>query len=46
MCGFDPFMNLVLDNTTELTKQGERKSIGMIVVRGNSVVMIESKDRL
>jgi len=46
LCGFDPFMNLVLDNTTEFTKQGGRNDIGMVVIRGNSVVMIEAKDRI
>ena len=24
LCGFDPFMNLVLDNAIEFTKQGQR----------------------
>lgn len=40
------FMNLVLDNTIEFTKQGGRNEIGMVVIRGNSVVMIEAKDRI
>ena len=44
--GFDPFMNLVLDETIEFAKTGERKEIGMVVVRGNSVVMLEAKDRI
>ena len=44
--GFDPFMNLVLDEGIEFTKTGERFSIGMIVVRGNSVVMLEAKERI
>ena len=46
LCGFDPFMNLVLDNAIEHTKQGQRNQIGMVVIRGNSVVMIEAKDRI
>ena len=46
LCGFDPFMNLVLDNAIEFTKQGQRNNIGMVVLRGNSVVMIEAKDRI
>lgn len=29
--GFDPFMNLVVDESTEETKSGERRSIGMVV---------------
>ena len=44
--GFDPFMNLVLDETIEFSKTGEKKEIGMVVVRGNSVVMLEAKDRI
>jgi len=44
--GFDPFMNVVLDETVEETKQGARNAIGMVVIRGNSVVMLEAKDRI
>ena len=44
--GFDPFMNLVLDEAIEITKAGDKNQIGMIVLRGNSVVMLEAKDRL
>ena len=44
--GYDPFMNLVLDESIEIAKTGERTDIGMIVIRGNSVVMIDAKDRL
>ncbi|CAM6091320.1 unnamed protein product [Calypogeia fissa] len=39
--GFDQFMNLVLDNTVEMNGN-ERNEIGMVVIRGNSVVMIEA----
>eukprot|EP00850_Spirogloea_muscicola_P004977 SM000022S07191 [mRNA] locus=s22:482173:482668:+ [translate_table: standard] len=39
--GFDQFMNLVLDNTVEVNGT-ERTDIGMVVIRGNSVVMIEA----
>ena len=28
------------------TKSGDRNFIGMVVLRGNSVVMLEAKDRL
>lgn len=44
--GFDPFMNLVLDETIEFTKDGRQRAIGIIAVRGNSVVLMESKDRV
>merc|ERR1712240_943523 len=43
--GFDPFMNLVVDTTVEVKKTGERNNIGMVVVRGNSVVMLEAMER-
>ncbi|KAJ7542419.1 hypothetical protein O6H91_10G106600 [Diphasiastrum complanatum] len=39
--GFDQFMNLVLDNTVEVNGN-EKNEIGMVVIRGNSVVMIEA----
>ncbi|KAH7300917.1 hypothetical protein KP509_23G003200 [Ceratopteris richardii] len=39
--GYDQFMNLVLDGTMEVNGN-ERNEIGMVVIRGNSVVMIEA----
>lgn len=44
--GFDPFMNLVVDEAVEDTKKGEKTPIGMVVIRGNSVVLIESLERI
>ncbi|KAF8974835.1 hypothetical protein BGZ46_009670 [Entomortierella lignicola] len=44
--GFDPFMNLVLDEAVEETNPAEKSSIGMIVLRGNSVVVLEALDRI
>ncbi|KAK9093403.1 hypothetical protein Syun_028314 [Stephania yunnanensis] len=41
MRGFDQFMNLVIDNTMEINGN-EKNDIGMVVIRGNSVVMIEA----
>ena len=29
--GFDPFMNLVIDETVEESKTGEKNNIGMVV---------------
>ena len=37
--GYDQFMNLVLDNASEYAENA--KNIGMIVIRGNSVVQVE-----
>ncbi|KAL5721231.1 hypothetical protein ACHQM5_013818 [Ranunculus cassubicifolius] len=39
--GFDQFMNLVIENTHEVIGN-EKNDIGMVVIRGNSVVMIEA----
>ena len=44
--GFDPFMNLVLDEAHEVAKKGEKIPIGMVVIRGNSVVLLEALDRI
>jgi len=38
--GFDQHMNLLLDRTEEIPSEGESKSLGSIVVRGDNVVMI------
>ena len=43
--GFDQFMNLVLDETIEEVSASERNEIGMVVIRGNSVTMIECLER-
>ncbi|KAE8668434.1 putative small nuclear ribonucleoprotein G [Hibiscus syriacus] len=40
LCGFDQFMNLVVDNTVEVNGN-EKTDIGM-VIRGNSVVTVEA----
>ncbi|GJJ68630.1 small nuclear ribonucleoprotein G [Entomortierella parvispora] len=44
--GFDPFMNLVLDEAVEEVSPTEKKQIGMVVLRGNSVVVLEALDRI
>ncbi|XP_050537352.1 probable small nuclear ribonucleoprotein G [Daktulosphaira vitifoliae] len=44
--GFDPFMNLVLDETIEKLKDGIVNNIGMVVIRGDSVLTIEALDRI
>jgi small nuclear ribonucleoprotein len=38
--GFDQHMNLLLAQTEEIPSEGESKSLGSIVVRGDNVVMI------
>lgn len=44
--GFDPFMNLVIDEAVEVSSSGEQNNIGMVVIRGNSVVLMEALDRV
>lgn len=45
--GYDPFMNLVIDEASEHVKGSTQMNpIAMVVVRGNSVIMIEALERL
>ena len=44
--GFDPFMNLVIDEAVEINKRNQQVPIGMVVIRGNAVVLLESLDRI
>ena len=44
--GFDPFMNMVIEEAVEITKDNQRIPVGSLVVRGNSVVLMESLDRI
>jgi small nuclear ribonucleoprotein G len=43
--GFDPYMNIVLDDSVE-EKKDKKNKIGMVVIRGNSIVMIEALERI
>ena len=40
------FLNVVLDEAYEEKSSGQRIPIGTVVIRGNSVVMIEALERL
>ncbi|KAK0411117.1 hypothetical protein QR680_005491 [Steinernema hermaphroditum] len=44
--GFDPFMNVVIDETLEHNKDGTTEEIGMVVVRGNSIVTMQPTERM
>ncbi|EMF13864.1 LSM-domain-containing protein [Sphaerulina musiva SO2202] len=44
--GYDVFLNIVLDEATESKPNGEKVRLGMCVIRGNSVVMLEALDRI
>jgi len=44
--GYDVFLNIVLDEAVEEKPGGERQRLGMVVIRGNSVVMLEALERM
>ncbi|KAI8609447.1 small nuclear ribonucleoprotein G-like protein [Chytriomyces sp. MP71] len=44
--GFDPFMNIVLEDATEEIGATNRVDIGMIVIRGNSIVVMEALEKI
>ncbi|KAL1958053.1 hypothetical protein VTO42DRAFT_5265 [Malbranchea cinnamomea] len=44
--GYDVFMNIVLDEAVEEKNGGEKVNLGMVVIRGNSVVMLEALERI
>ncbi|TDH73717.1 hypothetical protein CCR75_007248 [Bremia lactucae] len=44
--GFDQFMNVTLDETIEEVSTTESNRIGMVVIRGNSIVQFECLERI
>ena len=40
LLGFDQHMNLLLDRSEEVPSEGDSKTLGSIVVRGDNVIMI------
>ncbi|TPX31056.1 hypothetical protein SmJEL517_g05510 [Synchytrium microbalum] len=44
--GFDPFLNLVVDDAVEEKKDNSKEDLGMVVIRGNSVVVLEALERI
>lgn len=42
--GYDPFMNIVLDEAIEEVSNQIRNALGMVVIRGNCIVMLEVID--
>jgi small nuclear ribonucleoprotein G len=44
--GYDPFMNLVLENAVEEVSNTERPPIGTVVIRGTAVLLIEPLESL
>ena len=41
--GYDQFMNIVIDECIEISADGEQRSLGMAVIRGNSILTLEVK---
>ncbi|KAJ3216941.1 hypothetical protein HDU67_008760 [Dinochytrium kinnereticum] len=44
--GFDPFMNVVLEDVVEEVSATEKTNIGMVVIRGNSILVMEALERI
>ncbi len=44
--GYDQFMNLVLEECSEVVAKDERVRLGTIMMRGNSVVLWECLDKI
>ncbi len=44
--GFDQFMNITLDQTVEVVAPGEQREIGMVIIRGNSIELLECLEPL
>ncbi|KAI6175028.1 Small nuclear ribonucleoprotein G [Aphelenchoides bicaudatus] len=44
--GFDPFMNMVVADAIEHHKDGTKNQLGAVIVRGNSVVSMEPRERI
>ena len=44
--GFDQYMNLVVEDCVEEVSATERNNLGMTVIRGNAVVMLEALEKL
>ncbi|KAF3905537.1 hypothetical protein AA313_de0203523 [Arthrobotrys entomopaga] len=44
--GYDIFLNLCMDDCVEEKAGGEKERIGTVVIRGNSVVMLEALERI
>jgi small nuclear ribonucleoprotein G len=44
--GYDPFMNIVLDEAWHVKSKDERRKLGTVVIRGNSIKFWENIDRM
>ena len=44
--GYDQFLNIVLDSAIEIFSKDEKRDLGTIVIRGNSIVLWECLDKV
>ena len=44
--GYDQFLNIVLDSAIEILSNNEKRDLGTIVIRGNSIVLWECLDKV
>jgi small nuclear ribonucleoprotein G len=44
--GFDPFMNMVMEEVIEHVSETEKNQIGSVVIRGNSIIVVEALERI
>uniref|UniRef100_A0A5F8GZ51 Small nuclear ribonucleoprotein G n=1 Tax=Monodelphis domestica TaxID=13616 RepID=A0A5F8GZ51_MONDO len=44
--GSDLFMNLVADECVEMAPGGQQNNIGMVVIQGNSIIMLEALEQV
>ncbi|KAM9212945.1 small nuclear ribonucleoprotein G-like [Dugong dugon] len=44
--GYDPFMNLVVNQYVETATSGQQNNTGMAVIRRNSIIMLEALERV
>ncbi|KAJ1671139.1 hypothetical protein GGF38_001026 [Coemansia sp. RSA 25] len=44
--GYDPFMNVHLADAYEVISPEERESLGVVVIRGNSIVSMEALEHI
>nr|XP_044633118.1 small nuclear ribonucleoprotein G-like [Equus asinus] len=45
LLGCDPFMNLVIDECVEMAAGGQQNNVGMVVIGGNCIIMLEDLEK-
>nr|XP_045367652.1 small nuclear ribonucleoprotein G-like [Camelus bactrianus] len=43
--GLNPFMTLVIDKCVEMATSGQRNNTGKVVIRGDSITVLEALER-